>query len=140
MARKPNPTGTIAIVVVAALIVVGTFFLKKRGSEGETEKSVPNPPATLSSNRIAVTQMPQHLTPHDALLAVLADLTSEGDAMVREEKLDAWINDVGYGDIPELIELFRKEPASKLTREIKLRLIRKLAGNDPRAAAQLVAQ
>ena len=60
--------------------------------------------------------------------------------MRRDRKIDAWLDSVAYGDIPELISLLNQQTASKLNRELKLRLFRKLAGNDPRAAADLAIQ
>jgi hypothetical protein len=147
MRENQNPKSrAVRLLVLGLLIVVIAFWFSKRRTQNATDKAQHQAPPLRSARTTATAPAPSpsiaqvHLSPEDAVHALVDELTSEADAMRRDERLEAWLNEIAYSEIPEFISSLDHHPASKLIAEIKLRLFRKLAGNDPAAAARLASQ
>lgn len=107
--------------------------LPDREQSVESDSLPPSPTATIAM------EAPRTLFLR-ALAATLESIQSGSIALEREQKLESLVNDIRMADLPAALEFLKERSSSELSGDLSLRLVRRWAEGDPRAAAGWATQ
>ncbi len=139
---------TIVVVLFAALGVVSGLMLWLNRPPEDATGGAPlgvQPNESSAAKRLAV--QPRQKSFESVLKPALAEFRAalrttltESDEALRQEKQDALLQNMALADIPDALDYLGGQPPTEFTEGLMVQLVRRWAEDNPRAAADWIAQ